>query len=65
MEVVGYDIRESVPYYILRNSWGTDYGINGYLHVAMGNNLCGKLIIIKTFKIDFDFQNFFQVLHEK
>ena len=42
VEVVGYDNEGPVPYFILRNSWGPDYGIDGYLHVAVGNNLCGK-----------------------
>jgi len=41
VEVVGYDNEGPVPYFILRNSWGPDYGIDGYLHVAVGNNLCG------------------------
>lgn len=31
-----------MPYYIAKNSWGTDFGIDGYVHVAIGKNLCGK-----------------------
>eukprot|EP01087_Luapelamoeba_hula_P008213 TRINITY_DN203_c0_g1_i1.p1 TRINITY_DN203_c0_g1~~TRINITY_DN203_c0_g1_i1.p1 ORF type:complete len:323 (-),score=38.21 TRINITY_DN203_c0_g1_i1:201-1169(-) len=29
------------PYWIVRNSWGTDWGMSGYLFVQMGANVCG------------------------
>lgn len=28
------------PYYIVRNTWSSSFGLNGYLHVAIGGNLC-------------------------
>lgn len=28
-------------YWIVRNSWGKDYGEQGYLKIKMGDNLCG------------------------
>nr|KAG5711673.1 hypothetical protein BaRGS_016855 [Batillaria attramentaria] len=31
----------SVPYYIVRNSWGTGFGMDGYLYIKIGDNLCG------------------------
>lgn len=31
-----------VPFYIVRNSWGTDFGNNGYLYIKYGENVCGK-----------------------
>ena len=31
-----------VPFYIVKNSWGEDFGDNGYLYVAVGNNVCGE-----------------------
>ncbi|KAG2438900.1 hypothetical protein HYH02_010695 [Chlamydomonas schloesseri] len=34
--LVGYDLNER--YWILRNSWGPDWGIGGYMLLAMGNN---------------------------
>jgi C1A family cysteine protease len=31
----------NVPYWLIRNSWNTDWGIQGYIHVKKGSNLCG------------------------
>ena len=31
-----------VPYYIVKNSWGTDFGLNGYVQVKAGGNTCGE-----------------------
>ncbi|CAG7826251.1 unnamed protein product [Allacma fusca] len=41
VQIVGYDTSATPPHYIARNSWGTDFGDNGYLYVAIGKNLCG------------------------
>jgi len=41
VQIVGYDKTGSTPHYIVRNSWGTDFGDKGYLYVAIGSNLCG------------------------
>uniref|UniRef100_A0A1I8BKL4 Pept_C1 domain-containing protein n=1 Tax=Meloidogyne hapla TaxID=6305 RepID=A0A1I8BKL4_MELHA len=43
MEVVGYGVNDKeVPFWILKNSWGSGYGINGgYLHIKRGVNSCG------------------------
>ena len=30
-------------YWIVRNQWGTSWGMNGYAYVAMGANTCGIL----------------------
>nr|ARV79892.1 cathepsin O [Antheraea pernyi] len=41
VQLVGYDLTADVPYYIVKNSWGPDFGINGYLQLAIGSNICG------------------------
>jgi len=41
IQIVGYDKTGDTPHYIVRNSWGTKFGDNGYLYVAIGSNLCG------------------------
>lgn len=41
VQIVGYNLTAKVPYYIVRNSWGEDFGDNGYLYVAIGGNVCG------------------------
>ena len=41
--VVGYGTYETKEYYILRNSWGTDWGEAGYAKIAIvdGDGICG------------------------
>ncbi|KAK7862103.1 hypothetical protein R5R35_012229 [Gryllus longicercus] len=41
VQLVGYDLTAPVPYYIARNSWGPEFGISGYLYLAIGSNICG------------------------
>jgi len=41
VQLVGYDKSGATPYWIVRNSWNTDWGIKGYMHLEMGKNLCG------------------------
>jgi len=28
-------------YYLVRNSWGTDWGYSGYIYLSIGGNTCG------------------------
>lgn len=41
--VVGYDQTASTPYWIVKNSWGGDWGESGYIRIAMvsGDGICG------------------------
>lgn len=41
VQLVGFDQTGSTPYWILRNSWNTDWGEAGFMRLAMGKNLCG------------------------
>ncbi|KZS11246.1 Uncharacterized protein APZ42_023963 [Daphnia magna] len=39
--IVGWDTLNGVDYWIARNSWGPDWGKNGYIYVKRGVNKCG------------------------
>jgi len=42
IQAVGFSgISGSGGYWIIRNSWDTDWGIDGYIYLAYGTNTCG------------------------
>ena len=42
ISIAGYGTDpEHGDYWVIRNSWGTDWGENGYVYVAYGSNVCG------------------------
>jgi C1A family cysteine protease len=41
VQIVGWDTTYSTPYWIVKNSWGTTWGENGYLRIEMFKDLCG------------------------
>jgi len=41
-DAVGYNsTSEGKPYWIIKNSWGTSFGINGYFWMIRDKNMCG------------------------
>ncbi|XP_014612706.1 PREDICTED: cathepsin O-like [Polistes canadensis] len=41
VQIIGYDKSDTIPYYIIKNSWGNAFGDRGYIYIAIGSNLCG------------------------
>eukprot|EP01116_Phalansterium_solitarium_P012991 TRINITY_DN297_c0_g1_i1.p1 TRINITY_DN297_c0_g1~~TRINITY_DN297_c0_g1_i1.p1 ORF type:complete len:392 (+),score=106.30 TRINITY_DN297_c0_g1_i1:165-1178(+) len=41
VQLVGYDTTAAKPYWIVRNSWNTNWGIDGYIWLEMGHDTCG------------------------
>nr|BAK00754.1 predicted protein [Hordeum vulgare subsp. vulgare] len=41
VQAVGYDATGSQPYWIVRNSWNTNWGEDGFIRLALGTNTCG------------------------
>jgi cathepsin F len=41
VQLVGYNSTASTPYWIVRNSWNTDWGVDGYIYLEMNKNTCG------------------------
>jgi len=41
VQLVGYNSTASTPYWIVRNSWNTDWGVKGYIYLEMNKNTCG------------------------
>ena len=37
---VGYNLEHNPPYWIVKNSWGVSWGLEGYLYVEYGSNQC-------------------------
>jgi C1A family cysteine protease len=41
VQVTGYDISAATPYWEVRNSWGTSWGMQGFIRLEYGHNTCG------------------------
>jgi C1A family cysteine protease len=51
---VGFNSTAPMPYWIVRNSWATTWGDQGYIYLEMAKNTCGLAddVTIPTIKVD-------------
>ena len=41
--IIGYGRQNGRDYWLLRNSWGTGWGMKGYFMLPRGRNYCGVM----------------------
>jgi hypothetical protein len=41
VQLTGFDLTGARPYYIVRNSWATNWGMDGFIHLSADGNTCG------------------------
>ncbi|EFO93481.1 hypothetical protein CRE_29181 [Caenorhabditis remanei] len=52
MTLIGYGTEGNQPYWIVKNSWGSSWGDQGYMRLARGNNTCGMRDFVVAPKIN-------------
>ncbi|VDM79476.1 unnamed protein product [Strongylus vulgaris] len=41
IKIIGWGVERGIPYWIVANSWNTDWGEDGYFRILRGKNECG------------------------
>ncbi|RCN24413.1 hypothetical protein ANCCAN_29890, partial [Ancylostoma caninum] len=41
VRILGWGVDNKTPYWLVANSWNTDWGENGYFRIVRGLNECG------------------------
>ncbi|XP_051001811.1 cathepsin F [Acomys russatus] len=50
--LVGYGNRSNIPYWAIKNSWGTDWGEEGYYYLHRGSGACGVNTMASSAVVD-------------
>lgn len=48
---VGYGREDNMDYWLVKNSWGTDFGDGGFFKIQRGVNMCG-IAVCNSYPID-------------
>jgi len=48
VQITGYTTMDDLPAWIVRNSWGASWGVNGFIYVERNKNLCGIATVATT-----------------
>jgi C1A family cysteine protease len=46
VDAVGYNLGANPSYWIVRNSWGTDWGLNGFIWLQYGQDTCAMAQVV-------------------
>ena len=41
IRILGWGVENDTPYWLIANSWNSDWGDNGYIKLLRGSNHCG------------------------
>lgn len=41
IRILGWGIEKGTPYWLIANSWNSDWGDNGYVRILQGKDECG------------------------
>jgi cysteine peptidase B len=48
VQALGYNLNANPPYWIIRNSWGTSWGINGFMYLQFGQDACAVAEVVTS-----------------
>jgi len=51
VDTTGYNMNANPPYWIVRNSWGADWGIGGYIYLQYGQNTCAMAEVVTNSQV--------------